>query len=514
MLSDISKKIVGSDAIEDLAKKLNNKIKNYVDEKEFISIVPISIDYNTNKGSIDDDVYLETWTKHPRFILFQNKYYMLEQYRTYEEDGGKGLSDYDFVYGDGHETKLCFKERSDYNFEIKLFEYVDYESHKIAYEHSQELHAPADAQKNSDITQEEIEAKLTGRIYSHNHNRMTFDTNAANTQGTVWDSSTLPVDYERGVQYSFSENQTNKFNGMTHSVVETIKPYGSVGKGTVAHQWIFPYKNEAAHKNKIYTRSILLGESQWGEYAELYTSLNKPTPEGIGAASAERVAELEKGERVYFLPVDGFTTTTGSSTKGAYLSTMWSVNNVEGITTPYDGMTIAIRIPTVGLSTAGVVLSIDGGTTYHPIVKNVDTVLSTYYSVGSTIIVTYNSTQTANAYLTSNTLTTPEGVWQIADYDADTKTRSSNKEGSKMFIIGATSQSSSGQTTYSNKNCYIGTDNCLYSNGEKVASETALNALSEDLVLATDDDIRALFTATSETDIEDENPTESNNNIE
>lgn len=284
MLSDISKKIVGSDAIEDLAKKLNNKIKNYVDEKEFISIVPISIDYNTNKGSIDDDVYLETWTKHPRFILFQNKYYMLEQYRTYEEDGGKGLSDYDFVYGDGHETKLCFKERSDYNFEIKLFEYVDYESHKIAYEHSQELHAPADAQKNSDITQEEIEAKLTGRIYTHNHSRITFDTNAANSAGTVLDGSSLPKDFDRGIQCTFSENQTNKFNNMTHSVVETIKPYGSVGKGTVAHQWIFPYKNEDAHRNKIYTRSILLGESQWGECAELYTSLNKPTPEGIGAA--------------------------------------------------------------------------------------------------------------------------------------------------------------------------------------------------------------------------------------
>ena len=37
------------------------------------------------------------------------------------------------------------------------------------------------------------------------------------------------------------------------------------------------------------------------------------------------------------------------------------------------------------------------------------------------------------------------------------------------FIIGAQSQSTSGQTTYSNNKCYIGTDNCLYSNGSKVA---------------------------------------------
>ena len=38
-----------------------------------------------------------------------------------------------------------------------------------AYAHSQEAHAPSNAQKNSDITKAEIEAKLTGSISSHNH---------------------------------------------------------------------------------------------------------------------------------------------------------------------------------------------------------------------------------------------------------------------------------------------------------------------------------------------------------
>ena len=40
---------------------------------------------------------------------------------------------------------------------------------KIAYDHSQSAHAPSNAQKNSDITKAEIEAKLTGTITSHNH---------------------------------------------------------------------------------------------------------------------------------------------------------------------------------------------------------------------------------------------------------------------------------------------------------------------------------------------------------
>ena len=40
---------------------------------------------------------------------------------------------------------------------------------KTAYDHSQSAHAPSNAQKNSDITKAEIEAKLTGEITTHTH---------------------------------------------------------------------------------------------------------------------------------------------------------------------------------------------------------------------------------------------------------------------------------------------------------------------------------------------------------
>ncbi len=40
---------------------------------------------------------------------------------------------------------------------------------QTAYNHSQSTHAPSNAQKNSDITKTEIEAKLTGEITSHSH---------------------------------------------------------------------------------------------------------------------------------------------------------------------------------------------------------------------------------------------------------------------------------------------------------------------------------------------------------
>lgn len=42
-------------------------------------------------------------------------------------------------------------------------------NYDTAYAHSQTTHAPANAQKNSDITQAEIEAKLTGTISTHTH---------------------------------------------------------------------------------------------------------------------------------------------------------------------------------------------------------------------------------------------------------------------------------------------------------------------------------------------------------
>ena len=44
-------------------------------------------------------------------------------------------------------------------------------NYDAAYTHSQAAHAPSDAQKNSDITKEEIEAKLTGNIGSHTHDQ-------------------------------------------------------------------------------------------------------------------------------------------------------------------------------------------------------------------------------------------------------------------------------------------------------------------------------------------------------
>lgn len=51
-----------------------------------------------------------------------------------------------------------------------------------AYNHSQATHAPSNAQKNSDITKAEIEAKLTGEIGSHSHNDMYYSETEIDTK--------------------------------------------------------------------------------------------------------------------------------------------------------------------------------------------------------------------------------------------------------------------------------------------------------------------------------------------
>lgn len=133
------------------------------------------------------------------------------------------------------------------------------------------------------------------------------------------------------------------------------------------------------------------------------------------------MGDLPSNDRLFFF-ASGVGVAAGNGTSGSYLSTKWKAT-IIGITTPTNGLKLAFRIPAnyPGVGTAGAVLSINNGASgsYYPVVFNVNSVISTRYSVGSTILLTFNSTQTATAYLTSNTSSTVTGCWQIMDYDAN-----------------------------------------------------------------------------------------------
>lgn len=135
----------------------------------------------------------------------------------------------------------------------------------------------------------------------------------------------------------------------------------------------------------------------------------------------------------------------------------------EGITEYYAGLSVMYKVPVAGATAT--TLNINGLGAVS-VVTNATTAVSTKYPVGSVVLLTY-------------TMDNGTAYWKAADYDADTKNSAGSgaKADTKLFLVGTTSQTSSGTTSYSNANCYIGNDNCLYSGGAKVMVESDVKTL-------------------------------------
>lgn len=126
-----------------------------------------------------------------------------------------------------------------------------------------------------------------------------------------------------------------------------------------------------------------------------------------------------------FPVLTGVSSVAGNANSGSYLSVRWYVSGANGVTAPYDGMRIMVKIPRAGVGTAGAVLSLNGNTAadYHPVAYNINTVFTTHYAVDSYKIFVYDANASMACYLTSNTKTTVTGVWKgEANYDSNTTT--------------------------------------------------------------------------------------------
>ena len=123
-----------------------------------------------------------------------------------------------------------------------------------------------------------------------------------------------------------------------------------------------------------------------------------------------------------FTVLSGISTVAGSASSSSYKSVRWYVSGIEGITEPYDGMKLAIKVPLAGVATAGAVLSINGDVdaNYHPLAYNINTALTTHFPVNSIKIFTYDANQTMDCYLTAKTKVTITGVWKAeSNYDSN-----------------------------------------------------------------------------------------------
>lgn len=121
---------------------------------------------------------------------------------------------------------------------------------------------------------------------SHTHNVLSVksDNYKKNTD--------LPSTYDRGETLFFINNpaEDGRFNGLTYGLVQTLKEYGS---GPAAWQFLYPYND--GNQDKFYVRSAKYGTDSWRSWAQVYTSLNKPTPADIGAAATSHGTHVSYG---------------------------------------------------------------------------------------------------------------------------------------------------------------------------------------------------------------------------
>jgi hypothetical protein len=185
--------------------------------------------------------------------------------------------------------------------------------------------------------------------------------------------------------------------------------------------------------------------------------LNGGTPTALGYTLAKSVpANAVFTDHTY--------TTFVKSGTGAAAGLVPAPSTTAG-TTKYlreDGTWV---VPTNTTYTAGSGLSLSGTQFKHTNSVTAGTVGTSTASSGSTLTVPY-VTYDAQGHVTA-TGTRTHTISGFATTDTKNTAGTTNKTGTKMFIAAATSQGANPQT-YSNSNCYIGTDNCLYSNGTKV----------------------------------------------
>ena len=134
---------------------------------------------------------------------------------------------------------------------------------QVAYNHSQAAHAPANAQRNADITKAEIEAKLTGLVNTHTHHNLTvFDGR---------NSVRPPKDYKIGHEVSFrNREETNMPPGNgSYTTIHTIKGWHDKSGGNATQ---ISYNYDGGTLPQLAARIGLMDGDDWGPWEKIYTS--------------------------------------------------------------------------------------------------------------------------------------------------------------------------------------------------------------------------------------------------
>ena len=138
---------------------------------------------------------------------------------------------------------------------------------------------------------------------------------------------------------------------------------------------------------------------------------------------------------------------------------------------PLTGGTLAATSSNTPLTIKGTASGNDSWIAYHNnngflASVGVDSSKNFRFYNGTSYKVWHEGNDGPNSGLDADTLDgyDPAGIAALSSTAGTTE-----KASTKLFLAGATSQGTA-QTTYSNSKCYIGTNNCLYSNGKQVST--------------------------------------------
>ena len=323
--------------------------------------------------------------------------------------------------------------------------------------HADSAHAPSNAEKNQNAFSNITVGSTTVAADSATDTVTFVGSNVTITPDATNDKITFEVsDASTGakgvVKLTNSTSSTSTTTAATPSSVKSAYDLANTAK-----------KNAATAQERA-DSAYALAEGKVDSLSDLGVTATATELNYVDGVTSNVQTQLdgkaEMSQGVLYIEGDS-SSTTDTTNKIA----TW-IGSHDDITAYFSGLTILYKVPTAGSTTT--TLNINGLGAVN-VVRNATTGISTACPVSGILLLTYTIDSDGTAY------------WKTADYDSNTKTTTgtSNKTATKLYLAGATSQSSSGTTTYSNKNVYIGTDNCLYSNGAKVATvDSAIANLS------------------------------------
>jgi hypothetical protein len=168
------------------------------------------------------------------------------------------------------------------------------------------------------------------------------------------------------------------------------------------------------------------------------------------------IKKIKIGNNTYDIRDNRVITLTdgGSKTAGTWVANTGSPT--QNLTAYSDGQLFLYKVTVAGASTT--TLNIDG-LGAKTIYRGGTTKLTTQYGVGSYVLLYYSSSLNSGSFIVAND--------SDANSDNDKKT-SSGDTSSKIYLVGATDRSTSGQTTYTYDTIYVDTDGHLYDSGDRV----------------------------------------------